>query len=164
MKEKYLHVVVDIEKNFLLLTEKNMNWLATLVDYGIIGILLLLSILVVTLATERFLFFRRLDPAQYTSRNVLELHLSRNMHLIGTIAGNTPYVGLLGTVLGIMMTFHTISTSSHMETEAIMVGLSLALKATAIGLVVAIIAVALYNLLVRKTKDILLQWDIRHER
>ena len=71
------------------------------------------------------------------------------MHLIGTIAGNTPYVGLLGTVLGIMMTFHTISTSSHMETEAIMVGLSLALKATAIGLVVAIIAVALYNLLVR---------------
>ena len=63
-----------------------------------------------------------------------------------------------------MMTFHTISTSSHMETEAIMVGLSLALKATAIGLVVAIIAVALYNLLVRKTKDILLQWDIRHER
>ena len=86
------------------------------------------------------------------------------MHLIGTIAGNTPYVGLLGTVLGIMMTFHTISTSSHMETEAIMVGLSLALKATAIGLVVAIIAVALYNLLVRKTKDILLQWDIRHER
>ena len=141
-----------------------MNWLATLVDYGIIGILLLLSILVVTLATERFLFFRRLDPAQYTSRNVLELHLSRNMHLIGTIAGNTPYVGLLDTVLGIMMTFHTISTSSHMETEAIMVGLSLALKATAIGLVVAIIAVALYNLLVRKAKDILLQWDIRHER
>lgn len=41
-----------------------------------------------------------------------------------------------------------------------MVGLSLALKATAIGLVVAIIAVALYNLLVRKEKDILLQWDI----
>ena len=67
-----------------------MNWLATLVDYGIIGILLLLSILVVTLATERFLFFRRLDPAQYTSRNVLELRLLRNMHLIGTIAGNTP--------------------------------------------------------------------------
>ena len=51
-----------------------------------------------------------------------------------------------------------------METEAIMVGLSLALKATAIGLVVAIIAVALYNLLVRKAKDILLQWDIRQER
>ena len=141
-----------------------MNWLAIFVDYGIIGILALLSILVVALSIERFLFFKQIDPAQYVSRNVLELALAKNLHIIGTIAGNTPYVGLLGTVLGIMLTFYNISTSSHMETETIMLGLSLALKATAIGLIVAIISVALYNQLTRQAKNLLLQWDIHHER
>ena len=141
-----------------------MNWLVSLIDYGIVGVLVVLSILVVTMATERILFFRHIDLNDYPSRHLLELHLSKNMSVIGTVAGNTPYVGLLGTVLGIMMTFHAIGTSANMETGTIMTGLALALKATAIGLAVAILSVALYNLLVRRAKNILLQWDIHHER
>nr|MBP7322889.1 MotA/TolQ/ExbB proton channel family protein [Deltaproteobacteria bacterium] len=46
----------------------------------------------------------------------------------------------------------------------IMVGLALALKATAVGLVVAIPSVVLYNVLLRKAKVLLLQWEIDHGR
>ena len=141
-----------------------MNWIVNLVDFGVVGVLLLLSVLVVALSIERRIFFKHVDVATYSSRNQLELQLAKNMQIIGTVAGNAPYIGLLGTVLGIMLTFHHISQSSNMETLAVMAGLSLALKATAIGLVVAIVSVVLYNLLARQAKDILLQWEIHHER
>jgi hypothetical protein len=48
---------------------------------------------------------------------------------------NAPYIGLLGTVLGIMLTFHTMGA---LAVTTIMIGMSLALKATAAGLLVAI--------------------------
>ena len=67
-----------------------MNWLVSLIDYGIVGVLVVLSILVVTLATERILFVRNIDLNDYPSRHLLELHLSKNMSVIGTVAGNTP--------------------------------------------------------------------------
>jgi len=51
-----------------------------------------------------------------------------------------------------------------MDTGKIMVGLALALKATAIGLLVAIPAVSLYNFLLRKVKVLLMTWEIDHER
>jgi biopolymer transport protein ExbB len=50
------------------------------------------------------------------------------------------------------------------DSGKIMSGLSMALKATALGLVVAIPAVTLYNLLLRHAKELLMQWDIRHGR
>jgi biopolymer transport protein ExbB len=49
-----------------------------------------------------------------------------------------------------------------MDTEAIMVGLALALKATAVGLLVAIPSIVIYNLLLRKVKVILVKWEIDH--
>ncbi|NLC24797.1 TonB-system energizer ExbB [Oxalobacter vibrioformis] len=140
-----------------------MEWLADLIDYGVIGVLFLLSLVVVALAVERYLFYRRVDPVAYASRNRLELQLAKNIHFIGTVASNAPYIGLLGTVLGIMLTFYNIGATSSIETSIIMLGLALALKATAIGLVVAIVAVVLYNFLARKARNILLEWDISHE-
>jgi biopolymer transport protein ExbB len=50
------------------------------------------------------------------------------------------------------------------DTGKIMVGLALALKATAVGLLVAIPSVALYNLLLRKVKVLLMEWEIRNGR
>ena len=141
-----------------------MDWFANLIDYGVVGILLSLSIIVGALAKERFLFFKSICAEIYTSRHQLEYDLSKHLHIIGLIAGNVPYVGLLGTVLGIMMTFYQIGTTGTMDSRTIMVGLALALKATAIGLVVAIISVALYNLLVRRAKNLLLLWDCTHEK
>jgi len=71
---------------------------------------------------------------------------------------------LLGTALGIMLTFYMIGKEGFMDTGKIMVGLALALKATAIGLLVAIPAVSLYNFLLRKVKVLLMTWEIDHER
>lgn len=92
----------------------------------------------------------------------LELELTKKIHLIATIGSNAPYIGLLGTVLGIMLTFYMIGKEGFMDTGKIMAGLALALKATAIGLLVAIPAVSLYNFLLRKVKVLLMTWEIDH--
>lgn len=93
----------------------------------------------------------------------MEHELTRGLHLIATIGSNAPYIGLLGTVLGIMFTFYTMGTEGFLDTGKIMIGLSLALKATAAGLLVAIPSIVFYNLLLRKVKGILLTWEVEHE-
>ena len=62
-----------------------------------------------------------------------------------------------------MLTFYTIGVEGYVNATRIMVGLALALKATAIGLVVAIPSIVFYNTLLRRVKVILLEWDDRHE-
>ncbi len=143
-----------------------MDWmheLHNIVDYGVLGLLLLLSVAAVALALERFLVYRVVRIETFADRRELELHLTHKLHLIATIGANAPYIGLLGTVLGIMLTFYDIGTAGF-DTTKIMQGLALALKATALGLLVAIPAVTLYNLLLRKCKVLLMQWDIRDGR
>ncbi|NLZ16558.1 MAG: TonB-system energizer ExbB [Desulfobulbaceae bacterium] len=140
-----------------------MHWLHDLVDYGVLGLLLLMSLIALAVAAERFLVYRALRLEAFNTRKELELHLSNKLHLIATIGANAPYIGLLGTVLGIMLTFYDIGTVGF-DTAKIMQGLALALKATAVGLLVAIPSVALYNLLLRQSRVLLLQWDIAHER
>ncbi len=66
----------------------------------------------------------------------------------------------LGTVLGIMLTFYTMGTNGFMDTGQIMIGLALALKVTAVGLMVAIPAVTIYNLLLRKAKVMIMEWEV----
>ena len=141
-----------------------MGWLRVAVDYGIIGFLLLLSLIAVGIALERFQFFRQVRIENYRDKKTLELELTQKLHLIATIGSNAPYIGLLGTVLGIMLTFYTIGQEGFMDTGKIMVGLALALKATAVGLLVAIPSVSLYNFLLRKVKVLLMHWEIEHGR
>jgi biopolymer transport protein ExbB len=138
--------------------EKFTGW----IDYGIIGILVALSILSLGVAIERYLAFRRIRVEDYTDKKSLELHLTNRLHLIATVGSNAPYIGLLGTVIGIMLTFHTMGLEGFMDTGKIMVGLALALKATAVGLVVAIPSVAIYNLLLRRVKVMILKWEIQN--
>jgi len=141
-----------------------MEWLKIAIDYGIMGLLALLSAVAVAIAVERHLVYRKLQAADYPDKRSLELVLTNKLHIIATIGSNAPYIGLLGTVLGIMLTFQTMGRDGFMDTGAIMSGLALALKATAIGLVVAIPAVVLYNLLLRRAKVILMEWEIDHGR
>lgn len=131
-----------------------------LVDYGVIGLLLLMSVVALSVAAERFIVYRRIRVDHFSDKKSLELRLSQKLHLIATIGSNAPYIGLLGTVLGIMMTFYTMGTEGFMDTGKIMVGLALALKATAVGLVVAIPSIMAYNLLLRQVKVLLMQWEI----
>jgi biopolymer transport protein ExbB len=139
-----------------------MEWLKFGIDFGIIGLLVFLSVVSVSVAIERWLTYRRIRPADFGSKKELELMLTSRVHVIATIGSSAPYVGLLGTVLGIMLTFYTLGNQGFMDTGKIMVGLALALKATAAGLLVAIPSVVLYNFLLRKVKRLLLEWDIHH--
>lgn len=126
----------------------NIELLKNLVDYGVIALLVLMSFIAVMFFIERILFYRKLDVKKYESKKKLEIALTKNLTFIGTIASNSPYIGLLGTVLAIMLTFITMS-EGDIEATKIMASLALALKATAIGLVVAIISMIFYNILSR---------------
>lgn len=139
-----------------------MDALKNAVDYGIIGLLVALSVWCVAVAVERWLFYRHIDLAHYPNSQTLEIALTRRLVVIGTVAANAPYIGLLGTVLGIMLTFHTMGTSGTMAVNTIMIGLSLALKATAVGLLVAIPCVVMNNVLRRKIAEILTQYKVQH--
>lgn len=134
------------------------------VEYGILGFLILCSVIVLALIIERIFAYRKVDIATFDDRKLLEIALTRNLTLIATIGTNAPYIGLLGTVGGIMLTFLEISQGDLVSTSAIMSGLALALKATALGLIVAIPAIAGYNLLLRKSEVLLAKWDILHNR
>lgn len=139
-----------------------MESLKGFVDYGIIGLLLALSMWAIAVAIERWVFYRRIDFERYRSREEFEVVLTKRLVVIGTVAANAPYIGLLGTVLGIMLTFHTMGSSGTMAVQTIMVGLSLALKATAIGLLVAIPCVVLNNVLRRRVTELLTQFKVHH--
>jgi biopolymer transport protein TolQ len=71
--------------------------------------------------------------------------LEKNLNLLGTIASNAPYVGLLGTVMGIMKAFNDLATAPGQGNEVVMAGIAHALVSTAIGLAVAIPAVVAFN-------------------
>lgn len=139
-----------------------MTTLHHAIDYGIIGLLLLLSTWAVAVAVERWLFYRRAPLAQFADSQQLEISLTKRLVVIGTVAANAPYIGLLGTVLGIMVTFHTMGTTKTIEVSAIMVGLSLALKATAVGLLVAIPCVVMNNALRRRVAELMTQYKALH--
>lgn len=134
-----------------------------MVDYGVLGFLGMLSVVVVAIAIERLWFFATVRVDDYNDKRFLELDLHKRLTLLATIGSNAPYIGLLGTVAGIMITFVEIGADSNVDTGAIMTGLSLALKATAAGLIVAIPSIVTYNLLTRKADVVLTLWDIHHK-
>lgn len=139
-----------------------MEWLSAVVDFGVLGLLAVLSVAVVAIAFERFFCYRAVVIGDFKSLKALELELSKRLVVVASVAANAPYIGLLGTVLGIMLTFYQLGVDSSADVGKIMVGLALALKATAAGLVVALVSVAVYNTLLRKAKVLLMQWEIAH--
>ncbi len=139
-----------------------MDVLKEAIDYGVIGLLLVLSVWSVAVAVERWLFYRRVDVRQFPSQQECEIALTKRLVIIGTVAANAPYIGLLGTVLGIMLTFHAMGTSGTMAVSTIMIGLSLALKATAMGLLVAIPCVVMNNVLRRRVAELIALYKVRH--
>ena len=73
------------------------------------------------------------------------LRYERGLAFLGTLGSNAPFVGLFGTVLGIIRAFHDLAANSAQGAQAVMAGIAEALVATAVGLLVAIPAVAAYN-------------------
>ena len=136
-----------------------MEFLAHYVDYIIFAILGFMSFLVVWFTIERLLFYSKVKASDYKSKALYEEALTRNLTTLYIVYSNAPYIGLLGTVIGIMITFFDMSTASGIDTKAIMQGLSLALKATATGLVVAVPTLIIYNGFVRKVDVLLNRYD-----
>jgi len=139
-----------------------MDWLKSVIEYGVIGLLAVLSVVAVTIAIERFRFYKEIALGEFKDRRLLELALTRRLHLIAIIGSNAPYVGLLGTVLGIMLIFYSMGQEGMVDSARIMTGLALTLKATAAGLLVAIPAVVLYSMLQRRVKELLLTWEAQN--
>ncbi len=126
----------------------NIESLKHLVDYGVIALLLFMSFIAVWFFIERIIFYKKINVKNFRNKKQLDVALTKHLTIIGTIASNSPYIGLLGTVLAIMLTFMTMS-DGQIEATKIMESLALALKATAVGLVVAIISMVFYNILSR---------------
>jgi biopolymer transport protein TolQ len=81
--------------------------------------------------------------------------LERFLSFLATVGSNAPYIGLLGTVLGIMKAFNDLASSAEAGQQTVMAGISLALVATAAGLFVAIPAVVSYNYFQRQVRGVL---------
>ncbi len=139
-----------------------MEWLRLAVDYGVIGLLLILSFISVGIALERLSFYRKIELSEFKSKQELEIELTKGLFVIASVASNAPYIGLLGTVLGIMLTFYSIGQEGLVDTKKIMVGLALALKATAVGLLVAIPSSILYNYLLRRVRELTTLWEVKN--
>jgi biopolymer transport protein ExbB len=80
------------------------------------------------------------------------LRYERRLAFLGTLGNNAPFVGLFGTVLGIIRAFHDLAGSALQGTQAVMSGIAEALVATGVGLLVALPAVAMYNTLIRRVE------------
>ena len=74
-----------------------------------------------------------------------EERLSKNLSLLATISSSAPYIGLLGTVIGIINAFQGLSTTAQLTLSSVAPGISEALVATAVGLLAAIPALIGFN-------------------
>ena len=137
-----------------------MDLLKVTVDYLVFGTLGLMSVLMVWFAVERWLYFRKLDLTRFTHPDELNIELTRHTTVLYTVGANAPYVGLLGTVLGILITFYDLGQAggTAIEPGTIMRGLALALQATAAGLAVAIPAILIHNAIGRRIEELTAQW------
>ncbi|AII14165.1 TonB system transport protein ExbB [Campylobacter iguaniorum] len=132
-------------------------------DYIIIGILLFMSFVALFVSVERAIFYSFVDVGKFDSEKELEIVLTKNLTFLYVIYQNAPYIGLLGTVGGIMITFYDIASSGNLDQNSVMMGLSLALKATAFGLALAIPSLVIYNLCGRKVDVLMAKFEAKNK-
>ncbi|MGE3975565.1 MAG: MotA/TolQ/ExbB proton channel family protein [Bdellovibrionales bacterium] len=88
--------------------------------------------------------------------------LEKSLNFLATVGSNAPFIGLLGTVFGIMKAFNDLGASQG-DAASVMVGIAEALVATAVGLFVAIPAVVAYNTFQRQVKNIMMNLETVRE-
>jgi biopolymer transport protein ExbB len=91
------------------------------------------------------------------------LALRSRLWMLGTIGATAPFVGLFGTVVGIMEAFQKMVQSGHGGFTVVAAGISEALVATAGGIAVAIEAVVLYNYLNTHVQKLTVQFKLLAE-
>ena len=138
----------------------NIDLVKDIIDYGVLGILGLMSFVSIWFYIERLMFFKKVDLATYKQKQSLEIDITNHISIISSFGSNAPYIGLLGTVFGIIITFYTMGQGGAIDVKIIMSSLALALKATAMGLVVAIPSMMFYNHLARKIEVLIALWEM----
>ncbi len=95
------------------------------------------------------------SEAMEAERIRVSLQLEKGLSFLGTLGANAPFIGLFGTVLGIIHAFKDLALTEGGGGPAVMAGIAEALVATAVGLLVAIPAVVMYNFFHRRLHIIL---------
>lgn len=103
---------------------------------------------------------RDLEELLATKRQEERLMMERNLGVLGTMGNIAPFIGLFGTVVGIIKAFRDLALSGSGGPAVVAKGIAEALVATAGGLAVAIPAVIIYNYFMRKTKVISSELEI----
>lgn len=93
---------------------------------------------------------------QRLEAGILKEHqgMEKRLLILGTLGNIAPFIGLLGTVLGIIRAFYDLSISEVGGPSVVMLGIAEALVATALGLFIAIPAVIAYNYFQRRTRQV----------
>lgn len=143
-------------------TKGLMVFLKTYLDHMVLGTLGFMSFIMLAMVLERYIYFGFVKLHKFDHIELLKTALTRNLTTISTVAANAPYVGLLGTVIGILITFDDMGQAGKINTNGIMLGLAMALKATAAGLLVAIPAIIFYNGLMRKVDILVARWTAQY--
>lgn len=124
----------------------------------VLWVLIFMSFLGLSVSIERFFAFQNIKKiAPKMDYYELKIALEARLGILATMGNNAPFIGLFGTVLGVIQAFHSLGTSGAMDVSSVMVGISEALVATAAGLFVAIPCVIVYNYYVRVTRVLLAQ-------
>lgn len=100
------------------------------------------------------------SAAMSGAKSKLRIDLERNLGILGTLGNNAPFIGLFGTVLGIIRSFADLSHNQSGGMSVVISGIAEALVATALGLLVAIPAVVAFNVFQGKIRRILGRVDV----
>lgn len=100
------------------------------------------------------------EEAMISARIREKLSLERYLTYLGTVGNNAPFLGLFGTVTGIIKAFHALAITESPNMKTVMYGISEALVTTALGLIVAIPAVIAFNIFQRKIRSIMTRTEI----
>jgi len=99
----------------------------------------------------------RLAAAVERERQRVNMRMRRGLWILGTVGATAPFVGLFGTVVGIMNAFHDMAHTGQGGFAVVSAGISEALITTAAGIAVAVLAVVLFNLLNTRAQQLTLQ-------
>ena len=172
--------MTDVSTRFLAFTLHGAGW--------VLWTLIVLSVASLAIMLERWWFFRKYavgrsglareirvmlsesDPDRALGDKELtaavegakareRLRLERNLAFLATLGSNGPFIGLFGTVLGIIKAFHDLAGAQAGGASTVMSGISEALVTTAVGLLVAIPAVVAFNYFSRCVKVRLAEVD-----
>lgn len=133
-------------------------------DISVFSLLGLMGFLALWVTIERLMTFKNIQINEYSDEELLNIDLTRNLTTLSIIGANAPFVGLLGTVIGILITFYDVGQNQSIDTASIMTGLALALKATAAGIAIAIPTIMSYNGLLRKVEVINALYSIESKK